>query len=196
MDAGWGCQICARKRPQARTHTHTHALAYAAALPKTPKQVAEDDLNSVTLKCSECEQTVRSTWFWRHPKLETLHILVPNHGHRACGQKMGRKCPWFPVGDQPSKLDSFDKLDFCDHKIRRTKCFACGGSDICEHEKQYSKCKLCKGRRQAARVNTADRKRACHQAWKAGCVPEWKGWLGSGLFLSNKGADWGESGGR
>eukprot|EP00438_Fugacium_kawagutii_P029215 Skav229550 [mRNA] locus=scaffold568:316865:328633:+ [translate_table: standard] len=56
------------------------------------KSVREDVNDVVTLKCSECHQTMMSTWFWRHPKNETVHVLVPENGHGPCRQKVGRKC--------------------------------------------------------------------------------------------------------
>eukprot|EP00438_Fugacium_kawagutii_P028618 Skav212749 [mRNA] locus=scaffold2545:12766:14181:- [translate_table: standard] len=120
--------------------------------------VREDVLNGVTLKCSECEQTITSTWFWHHPKNETVYVLVSDHGHGACSRKMGRTCPWLPIDGRPRKTDNFKDLDFCHHRCRRSKCVACGGSEICEHSKRHSRCKFCKGRKQAARVNRSGKK--------------------------------------
>eukprot|EP00438_Fugacium_kawagutii_P002924 Skav216238 [mRNA] locus=scaffold5243:95683:96741:- [translate_table: standard] len=124
---------------------------------RSSKSVSEDKSKVVTLKCSECEQTMTSTWFWTHPKKETVHVLVPTLGHPACNRKMGRKCPWLPVDGRPHKVDNFDRLDFCPHKLIRSDCHACGGSSLCEHNKRYDKCGFCKGRRQATRMTRIEK---------------------------------------
>eukprot|EP00438_Fugacium_kawagutii_P018698 Skav214162 [mRNA] locus=scaffold945:148030:149289:- [translate_table: standard] len=117
--------------------------------------VREDNLDAVTMKCSECHQIMTSNWFWHHPKKETIYVLVPNSGHKFCSTKMGRKVPWLPVDGRPSVGDDFSKLDFCAHNHQRSRCVACGGSMVCKHKKRYDNCKFCKGRRQAARANCA-----------------------------------------
>lgn len=119
---------------------------------KPPNQVREDKSKVVTLKCSECEQTMTSSWFFKHPTKASLHVLLPAMGHSACRIKTGKRCPWLPVDGRPHKLDIFDHLDYCEHTCLRTVCIPCGGSGICEHQKQYANCKLCRGRRRGSRI--------------------------------------------
>eukprot|EP00438_Fugacium_kawagutii_P036477 Skav209704 [mRNA] locus=scaffold36:211359:212645:+ [translate_table: standard] len=106
--------------------------------------VREDKLDVVTLKCSECYQTLTSSWFWQHPKKETVHVLAPSFGHSACTTRTGKRCPWLPIDGRPRVLDNFQLLDFCVHKRQRPNCVACGGSGICEHKRRYRRCKYCK----------------------------------------------------
>eukprot|EP00438_Fugacium_kawagutii_P000639 Skav215309 [mRNA] locus=scaffold2444:43307:44635:+ [translate_table: standard] len=107
---------------------------------------------AVTVACSRCGTTMTSPWFWRHPRHETDHVLVPHKGHESCHSKFGKACPWLPLDGRAYVGDRFSSMDFCHHKCRRTQCVACGGADICQHKKRVFFCKLCKAERAAAQV--------------------------------------------
>ena len=40
----------------------------------------------VRLTCSKCSHSIISSWFWRHPKTEKVHVLVPHKGHQPCSR--------------------------------------------------------------------------------------------------------------
>ena len=41
----------------------------------------------VLLKCSECGESMNSTWFWKHPGDGGIYALVPHHGHTTCHEE-------------------------------------------------------------------------------------------------------------
>eukprot|EP00435_Cladocopium_sp_Y103_P073583 s631_g44.t1 len=59
----------------------------------------------IQLQCSSCPATISSSWFFRHPGNEQISVLVPQHGHHACGKKLGKLSPWIPASDVPAKRD-------------------------------------------------------------------------------------------
>ena len=104
----------------------------------------------VRLTCSKCSQSIISSWFWRHPKNEKLHVLVPNNGHYPCSRL--KKWPWIVEGNAVPKNDDFKELDFCPHHRVRVKCADCGGREVCVHNRRGYRCKFCKASRRTQRV--------------------------------------------
>ena len=96
------------------------------------------------LQCSECSYILASTWYWKHPKKGSVHVLVPNNGHAQCKLKFGRKIPWNALDGSPTKLDDIYHLDFCHHDRQRSKCLKCGGREICKHQCRRYRCESCK----------------------------------------------------
>eukprot|EP00438_Fugacium_kawagutii_P007077 Skav214268 [mRNA] locus=scaffold642:49329:50579:+ [translate_table: standard] len=109
----------------------------------------------IELKCSQCPQVITSNWFWRHPGSGKVHVLVPQHGHRLCATKLGKKCPWLAQGDIPQKNDHSSELNFCVHNRQINLCKECGGRYICPHNLRTYRCSLCKHRFQHRRRQVA-----------------------------------------
>ena len=100
---------------------------------------------AVLLKCSNCTERSRTSWFWTHPKHGRIFAVVPQHGHQTCATTLGKRCPWISLDGTRTCSDNFNNLDFCHHKCRRSLCKECGGSEICPHKRQRSFCKECGG---------------------------------------------------
>ena len=103
----------------------------------------------VRLTCSRCSHLIISSWFWRHPKTEKVHVLVPQQGHLPCSRP--KKWPWIVEGNAVPKNDHFKELDFCPHHCVRTKCRDCGGREVCVHNRRRYACKFCKASRRTQR---------------------------------------------
>ena len=100
----------------------------------------------VPLKCSNCAERSRTSWFWTHPKNGRTFAVVPHNGHQTCRKSLGKKCPWHALDDTGTISDIFEHLDVCAHKKRRSRCKECGGRGLCPHNLQRSLCKECGGR--------------------------------------------------
>ena len=96
----------------------------------------------VPLKCSQCVESISTTWFWKHPGTGEIYALVPHNGHATCLKTQRKKCPWLSLDGTYTLSDNFQQLDFCDHKRRRSLCKDCG---ICPHNRQRPLCKECGG---------------------------------------------------
>lgn len=112
-------------------------------------QTVFKSVDVVQLKCAQCSESIRSSWYFRHPVTQQVHVLLPAKGHYACRKRLGRRCPWIPLSDLPGKNDDFHLLEFCPHKREKRFCKVCGGSCICQHQKRRDQCPLCKGLRRA-----------------------------------------------
>ena len=104
----------------------------------------------VRLTCSRCSHSIISSWFWRHPKTEKVHVLVPNQGHLPCSRP--KKWPWIVEGNAVPKNDHFKELDFCPHHRVKAQCKDCGGREVCVHNRCYYRCKFCRTSRRTQRV--------------------------------------------
>ena len=104
----------------------------------------------VRLTCSRCSHSIISSWFWRHPKTEKVHVLVPNQGHLPCSRL--KKWPWIVEGNAVPKNDHFKELDFCPHHREWAKCRDCGGRAFCVHGRRKENCKFCGTSRRTQRV--------------------------------------------
>jgi len=96
------------------------------------------------LLCAQCGQIMTCHWYFVHPKTQKKFILRPSKGHSACSTHFKRICHYRVVNGFQHKADSFDGLDFCEHKRKRSQCASCGGRDMCEHLRQRSSCALCR----------------------------------------------------
>ncbi|CAE8587386.1 unnamed protein product [Polarella glacialis] len=90
----------------------------------------------VILTCKKCRLELRSSWVFDY--LGKARILVPRHGHSACGGKYVPTDAKFSV-----KQDNPTHLDICPHGSQRSLCVKCGGSGICVHRKRISACPHC-----------------------------------------------------
>ena len=103
----------------------------------------------VRLTCPSCPASITSRWWWRHPKTQAVHLLIPSNGcfhgntKRSRG-KVDETSRWRPVDAWPTKDDNFTRLDFCCHQRERCQCANCGGHQICSHGKRHSRCQLCR----------------------------------------------------
>ena len=104
----------------------------------------------VQLTCSRCSHSIISSWFWRHPKTEKVHVLVPHKGHLPCSRL--KKWPWIVEGDAVQKNDHLNELDFCPHHREKAKCRDCGGRQFCVHNRLKYDCKFCKTPRRTRQV--------------------------------------------
>ena len=105
----------------------------------------------VRLTCSRCSHSIISSWFWRHPKTEKVHVLVPGSGHQPCSRP--KKWPWIVEGNAlPIKNDGLKELDFCPHHREWAKCRDCGGRAFCVHNRRKDNCKICRTSRRTQRV--------------------------------------------
>ena len=104
----------------------------------------------VQLICSRCSHSIISSWFWRHPKTEKVHVLVPHKGHLPCSRL--KKWPWIVEGNAVPKNDHLNELDFCPHHREKAKCRDCGGRQFCVHNRLSYNCKFCKTSRRTQRV--------------------------------------------
>ena len=104
----------------------------------------------VQLTCSRCSHSIISSWFWRHPKTEKVHVLVPHKGHLPCSRL--KKWPWIVEGDAVQKNDHLNELDFCPHHREKAKCRDCGGRQFCVHNRLKYDCKFCKTPRRTQQV--------------------------------------------
>ena len=135
-----------------------HGVFRPNAIVRNLPEVFSDQDREVRLKCAHCDDhLILSAWFWRHPRTQKIHVLVPHRGHFKCrsgqGTTVGRayKSPWIALEDFPIAKDQQDHLEFCPHKMRKTRCVLCGGRDICLHRRRCDSCSLCKGRCQKRR---------------------------------------------
>jgi len=94
----------------------------------------------VLLKCSECAESMNSTWFWKHPWNGGMMVTQPA-GTRWERDVLG---PWLSLDGTNTVLDNFNQFDFCAHKRRRSWCIECGGHGLCPHYRQRSRCSECK----------------------------------------------------
>ncbi|CAE8596352.1 unnamed protein product [Polarella glacialis] len=100
--------------------------------------------NDVILNCNKCGIELRSSWIFDY--LGKVHILVPKHGHSACG---GR---YVPTDAKLSvRQDNPTHLDICPHGSQSRHCVKCGGSGICVHKKRFSRCPPCFAERREER---------------------------------------------
>ena len=103
----------------------------------------------VQLKCPQCPQKLRSSWFFQNPRTEELHVLVPHFGHFPCTKNLGKRCIWRAIDDTPTQGDSFGILLYCKHKRQKHTCKECGGRSICPHNNRRHLCPACKGQKPA-----------------------------------------------
>ena len=105
----------------------------------------------IRLTCSRCSHSIISSWFWRHPKTEKVHVLVPHNGHLPCSRL--KKWPWIVEGNAvPIKNDGLKELDFCPHHREWRRCRDCGGRAFCDHNRRKDNCKFCRTPRRPRRV--------------------------------------------
>ena len=52
-------------------------------------KVAKSDV-AVQTQCSNCFDSIKSRWTWKHPGPGKLHTLVPQTGHGSCGRQPGK----------------------------------------------------------------------------------------------------------
>ena len=105
--------------------------------------------DALQLTCPSCPASITSRWWWRHPKTQAVHLLIPSNGCYHGGTKRSRgkvdeTSRWRPVDAWPTKDDNFPRLDFCCHKRERCQCAECGGYKICSHGKRHDSCQLCR----------------------------------------------------
>ena len=98
----------------------------------------------IQLQCGLCSATISSSWFFRHPGTQQISVLVPQHGHLACGKKLGKLSPWIPASDVTPKPAKLEILTLCPHNRELRNCTLCGGSRICEHQKRRDRCATCR----------------------------------------------------
>ena len=106
----------------------------------------------IRLTCSRCSHSITSSWFWRHPKTEKVHVLVPHQGHQPCSRV--KKWPWIVEGNAvPIKNDGLKLLDFCPHHREKARCRDCGdGRAFCVHDRRRDNCKFCRTSRRTQQV--------------------------------------------
>eukprot|EP00927_Polykrikos_kofoidii_P020491 TRINITY_DN19737_c0_g1_i4.p1 TRINITY_DN19737_c0_g1~~TRINITY_DN19737_c0_g1_i4.p1 ORF type:complete len:618 (-),score=63.08 TRINITY_DN19737_c0_g1_i4:97-1950(-) len=114
----------------------------AAKVKALPDVVHMPDKERI-LRCEQCASTLRSSWFYVHPRSGETSVLVPSKGHADCRRKFQRIAQFKDTDGYPTKRDVFNILDFCMHIKRRTHCVQCGGSSICAHGKFRSACRAC-----------------------------------------------------
>ena len=98
----------------------------------------------IQLQCGLCSATISSSWFFRHPDTQQISVLVPQHGHLACGKKLGKLSPWIPASDVTPKPAKLEILTLCPHNRELRNCTLCGGSRMCEHQKRRDRCATCR----------------------------------------------------
>ena len=109
----------------------------------------------VRLTCSRCSQSIISSWFWRHPKTEKVHVLVPHQGHLPCSRL--KKWPWIVEGNAVPRNDGLNELDLCPHHRVKHKCRDCGGRQFCVHDRRKDNCKFCRTSRRPRRTQRVER---------------------------------------
>lgn len=126
-----------------------HGVFRPNAIVRNLPEVFCDQDQEVRVKCAHCDDhLILSAWFWRHPRTQKIHVLVPHRGHFKCRSGQGTrayKSPWVALQDFPIAKDHQDHLEFCPHNMRKTRCVLCGGRDICLHRRRRDSCRLCKG---------------------------------------------------
>ena len=107
-------------------------------------KVAKSDV-AVQTQCSNCFDSIKSRWTWKHPGPGKLHTLVPQTGHGiVADSRVKRKCPWLVVGDFPPINDNVAEQGFCAHGRQIENCRLCGGRHICPRSRRRCQCSICK----------------------------------------------------
>lgn len=117
--------------------------------------------DAVRLTCPSCPRSISSRWWWRHPKTQVPHLLIPSSGCYHGGAR-GRRVSvdatsrWHPAdASLKVKGDCLSNLDFCHHKRVRADCKECGGYMICSHGKRRPLCHQCKPKAEKLRAALA-----------------------------------------
>mmetsp|Transcript_167808 Transcript_167808/g.533565 ORF Transcript_167808/g.533565 Transcript_167808/m.533565 type:complete len:359 (+) Transcript_167808:77-1153(+) len=105
--------------------------------------VIHDVANPRVLKCSKCPHMMTSAWYFAHPKIGKLRVLVPNGGHYSCHTPSGRS-HYRPVDGSPCKPDALGIVRMCPHARERQNCQVCNPAHYCTHGKRRAKCQVCR----------------------------------------------------
>mmetsp|Transcript_77943 Transcript_77943/g.252818 ORF Transcript_77943/g.252818 Transcript_77943/m.252818 type:complete len:232 (+) Transcript_77943:1041-1736(+) len=132
-----------------REWTHVRKKVIEEGVYTPPEHVRSSPLvvcqpqQAKVMQCSNCTETIISSWFYVHPISGAHTVLTPTNGHFACRRLMHRACRFRPQDGSAVKLDIWANLDFCVHLRLRYHCADCGGRGMCSHGMQRNCCKLC-----------------------------------------------------
>ena len=112
-------------------------------------KVTKSDV-AVQILISNCFDSIKSRWTWKHPGPGKLHTLVPQTGHGSCGRQPGKTkmplagCRGFSANKWQCRGTGF----LCSRATNR-ELQTLWRSSICLHGRRSCQCPICKVKGQA-----------------------------------------------